>query len=250
MTVDPDAAGDADRLALLAPGVRRTSRTVRLRLGIGAAAVLVIGALVVTVVISLLAPGNGNQSVAAVTAQTGQGASTGGPAGGSTGDPAGDPTGAARPGVVYVHVLGAVNRAGLYQLSTGARVVDAVAAAGGFTADANPGGVNLARPLADGEQLVVPKVGEPIPGEESGGGAPGVGAAGGSGAGVGAGGKVNLNTAGEAELQTLPHVGPALASRILQWRKDNGRFSTVDDLLAVSGIGAKTFESLKDLVTV
>ncbi|TAM70201.1 MAG: hypothetical protein EPN48_06920 [Microbacteriaceae bacterium] len=235
-------------MALLAPGARRTPRTVRLRLGIGAAAVLVIGALVVTVVISLLAPGSGNQTVAAVTALTGQGASTGAATGASISGAGVDPTSAARPGVVYVHVLGAVNSAGLYQLSSGARVLDAVAAAGGFAADANQGGVNLARPLSDGEQLVVPKVGEPISGEAPGAGAGGGGSA--AGAGVGAGGKVNLNTAGEVELQTLPHVGPALAARILQWRKDNGRFSTVDDLMAVTGIGAKTFDSLKDLVTV
>ncbi|MEO8908502.1 MAG: ComEA family DNA-binding protein [Microbacteriaceae bacterium] len=231
MTVDPDAAGDAERLALLAPGARRTPRTVRLRLGIGAAAVLVIGALVVTVVISLLAPASGSQSVAAVTAQTGATGQSGA---------TGDPTGPANPGVLYVHVLGAVSSAGLYQLRTGARVVDAVAAAGGFTADANQGGVNLARAMTDGEQLIVPKIGEPA--AEPAAGAPGSGAA--------PGGKVNLNTASQAELETLPHVGPATAARILQWRTDNGRFSTVDDLMAVSGIGTKTFEALKDLVSV
>ncbi|WP_308464828.1 ComEA family DNA-binding protein [Rathayibacter soli] len=250
MTVDPDAAGDADTLALLAPGVRRASRSVRLRLGIGAAAVLLIGALVVTVVISLLAPGSGSQSVAAVTAQTRQAASAGDQNGDGNGAGNGHPTGSARPGILYVHVLGAVNNAGLYQLSSGARVVDAVAAAGGFTADANQGGVNLARALSDGEQLVVPRVGEPASEAVPDGAAPGVGDGRSTGSGGAVGGKVNLNTAGEAELQTLPHVGPALAARILQWRKDNGRFSTVDDLTAVSGIGAKTFEALKDLVTV
>lgn len=142
---------------------------------------------------------------------------------------------------LFVHVLGAVARPGLYQLHPGARVVDAVGAAGGLTADAEPAGVNLARPVADGEQLVVPRIGEAPPAPP---GAPAAGAQ------PARGGKVNLNTASQQELETLPRVGPALAQRILAWRGQNGRFATVDDLKNVTGIGQKTFEQLRDLVAV
>jgi competence protein ComEA len=196
----------------------------------------VVLALVVTVAISLFAPHGSTQSVAAFTADTGRGAAS-----------TAEPTRRSGTGVLYVHVLGAVTRAGLYQLRPGARVVDAVAAAGGFGAEADQGGVNLARLLVDGEQLIVPTIGQ----------APVVDAPDASGQVDGGGGtvasasaKVNLNTATETELETLPRVGPAMAARILQWRKDNGRFGSVDDLMNITGIGDKTFDALKDLVTV
>ncbi|WP_431277215.1 ComEA family DNA-binding protein [Leifsonia poae] len=149
---------------------------------------------------------------------------------------------------MLVHVLGAVKKPGLVSLTTGARVVDAVAAAGGLTDDAEVAGVNLARVLADGEQLVVPHVGEVL--------APAAGAGAGAGAGGGASGAgaseamVNLNTAGQAELETLPRIGPALAQRILDYRKANGRFKAVADLMKVTGIGQKLFEGLKDRLAV
>jgi competence protein ComEA len=104
--------------------------------------------------------------------------------------------------------------------------------------------VNLARPLADGEQLVVPHVGDPVQ-APSGSVAPG-----GTSAGAAPGGKVNLNTATEEQLESLPRVGPAMAAKILAWRTQNGRFTSIDDLMNVSGIGQKTFDGLKDLVTV
>lgn len=136
-------------------------------------------------------------------------------------------------GVIYVHILGQVVRPGLYELHDGDRAVDAVAAAGGFTATADAGGLNLARLVVDGEQIVVPAVGEvPPPGAAS------------------VPGKVNLNTADAAALDTLPGVGPATAAKIIAWREQNGRFTSVEDLLDVSGIGASTFADLKDLVTV
>jgi competence protein ComEA len=155
----------------------------------------------------------------------------------SAGAPSPTPTVAA---VLFVHVLGAVAHPGLYTLPAGSRVVDAVGAAGGMTHDADQSGVNLARLLSDGEQLVVPHVGEVV--------APAAGATG-RAASV-PGGKVNLNTATEDELETLPRVGPAMAAKILDWRTQNGRFTSVDDLMNISGIGQKTFDSLKDLVTV
>lgn len=134
----------------------------------------------------------------------------------------------------FVHILGAVERPGLYGVREGDRVIDAVAAAGGFTDAADQAQVNLARFLVDGEQLYVPAVGE-IP----------AGAA-----GVTPQGKVNINTADAATLETLPRVGPAMAARIIDWREVNGRFATIDDLMSVTGIGQKTFDGLKELVTV
>ena len=182
----------------------------RSRLGLGAAVVVVLVALAVTV--------------------------------GIGGDATDDPSRA----VVYVHVSGAVVAPGLYVLDGSARVVDAVAAAGGFAADADESAVNLARPLGDGEQLVVPVVGADTPGE------PATGSGGGSPpAGTGSGDQiVNLNTADAATLDTLPRIGPAMAARIIRWREDNGRFTSVEDLLAVPGIGDKMLESLRDLVSI
>jgi competence protein ComEA len=137
---------------------------------------------------------------------------------------------------IYVHILGQVKQPGLYALRDGARAVDIVAAAGGFTAQADPAAINLARFLSDGEQIIVPAVGD----------AP----AAAGGAALSADGKVNLNTADEAALETLPRIGPAMAQRILDWRQKNGRFSAVEDLLDITGIGDATFEGLRDLVTV
>jgi competence protein ComEA len=141
---------------------------------------------------------------------------------------------AAPSGELYVHVLGAVTSPGLYQLRDGDRVVDAIAAAGGFADAADETQLNLARLLVDGEQLYAPIIGE----------VPAVAPDGTTG------GKVNLNTADLAALDTLPRVGPAMAQRIIDWREANGRFATIEDLMSVTGIGDKTFEGLKDLVTV
>lgn len=141
------------------------------------------------------------------------------------------------PARLYVHVTGAVVAPGLYALDAGSRVADAVAAAGGFGHDADRGSVNLARPAADGEQIVVPVIGAaPPPGV-----APG---------GAGADPVIDLNTADAEQLDTLPGIGPALAARILAWREENGRFTSVDDLRAVSGIGDKLLAGLRDLVRV
>ncbi len=138
----------------------------------------------------------------------------------------------ARP-TILVHVLGAVVAPGLYELREGDRVVDAISMADGLAEGADAAGVNLARPLSDGEQLVVPVVGAaPEPGVSAGDG------------------RVNLNTADAAALDTLPRVGPAMAERIIAWREANGGFTSVEDLLDVSGIGDATLEGMRDLVTV
>ncbi len=144
---------------------------------------------------------------------------------------------AVSPGDVFVHVTGAVAAPGLYRLFEGARVVDAIAAAGGFADGADRSAVNLARAVSDGEQLVVPVVGE-APAAQT------------DDATTAGDGRVNLNTADVAALDTLPRIGPALAQRIIDWREQNGRFTSVEDLLAVPGIGDKMLEGLRDLVTV
>ncbi|GAA4765493.1 ComEA family DNA-binding protein [Microbacterium gilvum] len=149
------------------------------------------------------------------------------------------PTASIAAGQLYVHVQGAVREPGLYVLDAGARVVDAVSAAGGFADDADESGVNLARPVADGEQLAVPVEGE----------APASGAPDAPGAPAGPG-LVNLNTADAAALEELPRIGPAIAERIIAWRDENGPFTAVDDLLAVSGIGDAMLDTLRPLVTV
>ena len=147
-------------------------------------------------------------------------------------DAATEPPAAA--GAIYVHILGEVTNPGLYELREGDRAVDAVAAAGGFTEAADAGGVNLARFLSDGEQIVVPAIGQ------TSAAAPG----------VASDGRVNLNTADAATLDTLPGVGPATAAKILAWREQHGRFESVEDLLDVGGIGEAKLVGLRDLVTV
>ncbi len=146
---------------------------------------------------------------------------------------------------VVVHVVGKVRRPGLQRLPPGSRVADALEAAGGATKGADLARVNLARVLVDGEQVVVPAPGDPDPP-----GAPASGSGGGSGGtGSTGGGLVPINTADLAGLDTLPGVGPVLAQRILDWRAEHGRFTTVDELGEVSGIGEKLMERLRPLVT-
>lgn len=158
----------------------------------------------------------------------------------------------ARTGSAFVHVVGEVADPGVVELDVDARVRDAIDAAGGPTKSAVLAGVNLARLVVDGEQIVVPdaagaELGAPgAPGASPGGGA----SAPGSGSGAPDGALVNLNAADATALETLPRVGPALAQRIIDWREANGSFASVDQLLDVSGIGEKTLEGFRDRVTV
>ena len=138
---------------------------------------------------------------------------------------------------VVVDVVGAVRLPGLYRLAQGSRIADAVARAGGATAKADLAQVNLAAPLADGEQVVVPRRGAPGTGAAPVGTAPGAPTA-----------PVQLSTATLEQLDTLPGVGPATAQKILDYREQHGAFSSVDELDAVSGIGPKRLEQLRDLV--
>jgi competence protein ComEA len=141
---------------------------------------------------------------------------------------------------IFVHVGGAVRRPGLYALADGARVNDAVRAAGGVLEDADLDALNLAARVRDGDKILVPAEGE----GEGGPDPPGS-----QGAGM-QGSLINLNTATAGDLENLPGIGPALAQRILDFREKNGGFRTVEDLLEVPGIGSKKFEELRDLVTV
>jgi competence protein ComEA len=133
---------------------------------------------------------------------------------------------------LYVHVVGEVQSPGMYQLPIGARLVDAVFAAGGLTEEADNASVNLARELTDGEQIIVFSISQE-----------------GEAAGTTASGLVSLNRAGDKELEELPGIGPALAGRIIAWREANGGFKSVQDLLKVSGIGESLLSGVIDLVT-
>jgi competence protein ComEA len=147
---------------------------------------------------------------------------------GATGAPAGR---------VVVDVVGAVRRPGLYRLPQGSRIADAVSHAGGATGRAELSQVNLAAPLADGEQVVVPKRGAPVP--------TGAGSATGTGS---PSAPVQLSTATLEQLEALPGIGPVMAQKILDYRTKHGAFRSVDELDAVSGIGPKRLEQLRDLV--
>jgi len=149
--------------------------------------------------------------------------------------------------VIFVHVSGAVVSPGVYCLPAGSRAWDGVTAAGGLASDASPSAVNLAAPLADAQQLHIPTR------EEAVGGGPVV-SAGGVGGGAAdtsmAGRPIDLNAAGIVTLVQLPGIGPVLAQRIVAYRQANGPYRSVDDLLRVSGIGAKRLAELRSLVTV
>ena len=159
----------------------------------------------------------------------------------------------AAPASVAVHVVGQVTSPGVVEVAAGARVIDAITAAGGLTETADAGAVNLARPVVDGEQIYVPVPGEVIPAQAAGpatGSTPGAPAPGTAAGTSGSGAAINLNTADAAALDTLPGIGPAIAGRIIDWREAHGGFAAVDDLLEVSGIGPAVLTSIRDLVTV
>jgi competence protein ComEA len=226
---------------------------VRVRAALGGVVVLALLGLGTAVVVAVMTPG-GETVAVGFSADEGAGGDGGdglGGVGNSDGSGGPDGSGTAAPAeVVVLHVLGAVVEPGIVEVPLGSRVIDAIAAARGPADDAELGGVNLARVVADGEQLWVPRVGEVPAGGASGGGA---GTGGGVGAGGGTGvdgqGRVNINTADATALETLAGVGPALAARIIAWREQNGPFRSVDELTAVSGIGPSTLDGMRNQVT-
>ena len=157
----------------------------------------------------------------------------------------------AAPAPLRVHVGGAVAAPGVYDLAEGARVLDAVEAAGGFAEGAARDALNLARAVSDGEQVVVPSEADIAAQEAASAGVGGVSAGAGASAPTGgASGKVNINTASAAQLDTLPGVGASTAEKIVADREANGPFKTVEDLKRVSGIGDKKFAALADAICV
>jgi competence protein ComEA len=240
------------------------------------AAVVVVVAVVVVLVGALVSGrGEGAGGTGGVVVRGAPAAGTGGASGAPSPSPSasagagvvassapgvGPDTGAGR---VVVHVLGAVRRSGVVELPASSRVGDALERAGGATDDADLDRLNLARVLTDGERLYVPRVGQqevpealgPVADGAAAGptAAPGAGA-GGSGGTADTGGEgtavVDLNTADQTALETLPGIGPGLAGRIIAWRDEHGRFTAVEDLLDVSGIGDVRFAELRDRVRV
>lgn len=173
-------------------------------------------------------------------------------AGTATSPDAGSGQGGAAPaGAVVVHVAGAVAKPGVIRLQQGSRVDDAIAAAGGAAQDADVNRLNLALVVEDGQKIYVPQHGEPLSAAPDAAGPDGTDGAGTGASGTGSvSGKVNLNTADAATLDTLPKVGPVLAQRIVDWRKEHGSFKSVEELDAVDGVGSKMLEALLPLVTV
>lgn len=156
---------------------------------------------------------------------------------------------------VVVHVAGAVQKPGVYRLPPGARIVDAVEAAG-TTGDSALDYLNLAAPLEDGKQVYVFSLSD-LNQQQTGGTAapgtvpplPGISALG-QPNGFDAAGLININTAGLSELQELAGIGPSLAQRIIDYRTEHGSFAAIEDLMLVSGIGDKRFEQIKNKICV
>jgi competence protein ComEA len=162
-----------------------------------------------------------------------------------TGSVLSDPSSTAA--TVVVDVDGKVRRPGVVELADGSRVIDAIKKAGGLALRGDTGALNLAEVLIDGQQIVVPAIGQA---STAGGGvipeaSPGV-ATPAPGSGIAT--SVSINSAAEAELETLPGIGPVLAAAIVEWRTQNGGFTSVEQLQEVSGIGPATFADIAPLV--
>ena len=142
-----------------------------------------------------------------------------------------------------VYVSGAVEQAGVYELSPGSIVQDAVAAAVGPTSNADLESINLARELQDQQHVYVPREGEANPPPAVSGGAS-------DEEGAAAGAMVDINTATAAELEALPRIGPVTAQNIVEYREANGPFETIEGLQDVPGIGPATFAGFEDVITV
>lgn len=145
----------------------------------------------------------------------------------------------------YVDVKGAVNKTGMYRITQGMRLMDAIDLAGGFAEDADQNQINFSKLLTDQEIIYVPKIGEEIPAINE--ASPNVGGTASSGSETA---KININTADAAELQQLSGIGEKKAADIIKYREENGSFHAVEDLTKVSGIGEKTLENLKDSITI
>lgn len=139
-----------------------------------------------------------------------------------------------------VHVSGAVQQQGIYALPPGSRVQDAVAAAGGLAAEADPRALNLAQPLVDGMQVFVPSLADSAPPAPALPAPPGF---------TPASPRLNLNTATQADLERLPEIGPVMAARILLYRQEHGPFENIEQIKDVEGIGDGIFAEIQDLIS-
>jgi competence protein ComEA len=243
-TATDTAGGGSGWAALIGRRVPPTLRGARLDPGRRAAASVLAVALVAAAVVALVAWRTRPSEIPV------QPPDLVAPAGPTSAGPS--PPQATGPATIVVALAGKVRRPGVVTVPAGSRVIDAVRAAGGPLPGTDFGLLNLARPLADGELVVVGVAGVPD-GRAPGDGAAGTAAGGGSAAGggpVGAGAPVNLNAATLEQLETLPGVGPVLAQRIVDWRTANGQFTSVDQLREVDGIGDARFDQLRDRVTV
>ncbi len=142
---------------------------------------------------------------------------------------------AAEPEMITVHLVGAVNNPGIYQLPLGSRVYELLEKGSGFSDDADQEAINQARPLLDGEQIYIHRVGEtaaPVTATGS------------------AGGKININRASAAELTVLPGIGDVRAKQIVAYREAHGYFNSLDQIMDVSGIGESIFNNIADQITI
>lgn len=247
------------------------ARRLRLRVGRGATLCLLLGALAWICVSLLFHPASGagqplgevelvpsaatetagqagtaKEEGTAGNAQPSEGAPGSDVAGGAQ-DPAGDTAPGAAAEVV-VHVAGAVKKPGVYTFPAGTRANTAVRKAGGLTHRADQSAINLASPLIDGQQLLIPSRGPRPPAGSAEPPAGGAGLPSDGGPGAGAAGPVNVNTASAAELEELPGVGPAMSAKIIDFRERNGPISSLAELDAVPGIGPAMMARLDGLV--
>ncbi len=143
----------------------------------------------------------------------------------------------AKPEQVIVHISGAVRQPGLYSVPLGARLNDAIQVAGGALVEADLDAVNLAAPLVDGQKYLIPVKGQQVIVASPGGTSP-------------SSGKININSADQKTLEQLPGVGEVRAKAIIDYRQKNGPFKSTEDLKKITGIGDKTFEQMREQVTV
>ncbi|HKF90411.1 MAG TPA: ComEA family DNA-binding protein [Acidimicrobiia bacterium] len=190
-----------------------------------------------------LGAGDSGESVTTRRAPTTSARTAGSTAAGSSATTGSSSRAAKKGERVTVHVAGAVTKPGVYDLDANARVIDAIEAAGGGVPDADLNRLNLAAKVADGQRVLVQRVGEAAP---AGSASPGAG----SGGSADPSGLVSLNSATQAELEALPGIGPTLAEAIISERERRGGFRSVNELRDVRGIGEKRFADLKDKVTI